>query len=170
MESHPTDGLAAELQQATGILQQALSEACGTEVSSANTGQLLRVEEVLAIAGDAAHKAVTIRRRRKRKAPPAPLLTEELPVTHRAFVDEAGVSWDAFAVYPSAEKTGRARLPEPYQHGWLSFDSGAERRRLSPIPEGWQEAGDDALVRMCERAEPAPRRITPDRPGPQQTQ
>lgn len=169
MESQSTDGLSAELERATGVLQQALSEACGTEVTSADTGQLARMEEVLLLAGEAAHKAVTIRRRNKRPARrSAPPSDEAFPVTHRMFVDSAGVKWDAFAVYPSPETTGRARLPEPYQRGWLSFDSGLERRRLSPIPDGWQEAAEATLAGMCDRAEPAPRRLTPERSSRQQ--
>jgi hypothetical protein len=71
------------------------------------------------------------------------------------------VKWDAFAVYPS---TRGARLPASFQNGWLSFDSGAERRRLSPIPDGWHALPDEALCEACARAEPAPRRL-PRRSG-----
>jgi hypothetical protein len=53
------------------------------------------------------------------------------------------------------------RLPEPYRSGWLAFESAAEKRRLSPIPEGWQSLPDDALRALCGRAEIVPRRVLP---------
>lgn len=171
MESQPSGPLEAELQQATGVLKQALAEACSTRVDGADTGELARVEQVLLLASDAARKAVSIRRRRRRSAGAAPA---GAPIAdgaaahpdsgaHRVFVDASGVTWDAFAVHPSAEGSGRARLPEPYQRGWLSFDSGDERRRLSPIPENWLTAPEYALRELCRRAEPAPRRSSAQR-------
>jgi len=179
MESHGRDaGTGADLQQVTRVLRHALAEACGTELREANTGELARVEEVLTVATQAAHEVVTLRRKAK-TAPPEPerdpmSITAETaraslaaagdPANHRAFTDSAGVAWDAFAVHPSAEPGGRARLPEPYQRGWLSFDSGRERRRLSPIPEGWFAMSDDELRAACARAEPASRRLTPPKP------
>ena len=166
MESQPSRPLEVELQQATGVLKDALAEACGTRVERADTGQLQRVEQVLSLASDAARQAVAIRRRAKRESPRQPPTTG--PDTdaglgtggsHRVFVDAAGVTWDAFAVHPSADTAGKARLPEPYQRGWLSFDSGSERRRLSPIPDGWHSVTDDALEQMCRSAELAPKRV-----------
>ena len=173
MEMQSSGPLEAELQQATGVLKEALAEACGTRVDRADTGQLARVEHVLMLAQDAARKAVTIRERKRRArrsaTPPESAAPADRPQghqdsgAHRMFVDASGISWDAFAVHPSADATGRARLPEPYQRGWLSFDSGAERRRLSPIPPDWLSVPEYALRELCRQAEPAPRRSTPPR-------
>lgn len=38
--------------------------------------------------------------------------------------------------------------------GWLVFESPSERRRLSPIPPGWDACSDAQLERWCERATP----------------
>lgn len=169
MESQPTDGLGAELQEVSGVLRHALAEVCGTEIRQANTAELRRFEEVITVAGEATKQMLDLRRRQKkqkvRAAAPQAVLGESAgdagELAHRTFVDAAGTAWDAFAVYPSPDSAARVRLPGPYQHGWLSFDSGMERRRLSPIPDAWHTATDDALLRMCAEAEPAARRTTP---------
>lgn len=46
-----------------------------------------------------------------------------------------------------------------FLQGWLTFDSGRERRRLAPIPVNWEEAPTAQLRGFCERA--AIVRITP---------
>lgn len=38
--------------------------------------------------------------------------------------------------------------------GWLTFESTAERRRLVPIPERWEEAPESELYELCQRATP----------------
>jgi hypothetical protein len=51
------------------------------------------------------------------------------------------------------------------ESGWLCFEAGPEKRRLTPIPSGWQEAPDDALEGLLERARRVPRRLLePDEP------
>ena len=138
MDSQPNGPKARRLlDDATGTLERALAEACGTEVRTADTAELVRIERVLVEAADAAEKAVSIRRRTRadeRSRASGPPSSAEvpgdvaIPETHRVFEDATGVTWDAFAVHPSADAAGKARLPGPFQHGWLSFDSGAERR------------------------------------------
>ena len=39
------------------------------------------------------------------------------------------------------------------ENGWLTFQSGEEKRRLSPIPPGWATAGDAELRRYLARAD-----------------
>ena len=39
-----------------------------------------------------------------------------------------------------------ARISKKREGGWLTFTTGSERRRLSPIPDGWDSA-DDATLR-----------------------
>ncbi len=59
---------------------------------------------------------------------------------YREFFDDGGV-WIVFGTQPRSGANVRPR----YASGWLSFHRGAERRRLSPIPPGWEAAGDDQL-------------------------
>ncbi|HLM68632.1 MAG TPA: hypothetical protein VK358_13930 [Longimicrobium sp.] len=56
--------------------------------------------------------------------------------------DEDGV-WVVFSTQPRSGANVRPR----YADGWLSFQRGTERRRLAPIPPGWDEAAEDQ-VRM----------------------
>jgi hypothetical protein len=46
----------------------------------------------------------------------------------------------------------RITLAEGYGRGWLTFESLEEKRRLVPIPNGWEEASSTALRAMCEQA------------------
>lgn len=41
--------------------------------------------------------------------------------------------------------------------GWLTFESVSEKRRLVPIPAGWESGNDAALEEWCRRARPVPR-------------
>jgi hypothetical protein len=36
-------------------------------------------------------------------------------------------------------------VPNEYSGGWLCFESEGEKRRLAPIPPGWEEAGPDRM-------------------------
>jgi hypothetical protein len=42
-----------------------------------------------------------------------------------------------------------------YPNGWLTFQSGTVRRRLSPIPVGWASFTEAQLVRLLGVAQPA---------------
>jgi len=59
------------------------------------------------------------------------------------------------------DRIPRVRLGNGLDGGWLAFESSGQRRRLSPIPAGWEEASDVELERMCQRAAAAgaPRRL-----------
>ena len=46
----------------------------------------------------------------------------------------------------------RITLSEGYGRGWLTFESLAEKRRLVPIPSGWDHASNTELRTMCEQA------------------
>ena len=123
--------------------------------SKANTGELIQIEELLAIANESAKKAISVRRRLKRDG----LARHEIDALRtqsesREFVDAAEVKWLAIAVRPTTSKT----LTAPYQGGWLSFDNGTETRRLAPIPNNWTKASEDELRMMCGMAKAATRR------------
>jgi len=99
----------------------------------------------------------------------------------RAFVDSGGNEWRVFDVVPRAgERRGEERrMPEPPTHtfgdrreaerrltvgdfsrlstvheGWLCFERGPDRRRLSPIPGDWNRCPDAVLEDYCRRALP----------------
>jgi hypothetical protein len=101
-------------------------------------------------------------------------------MAYREFVDEHGVAWEAWDVYPmQAERRNRnsawraqeerrrrdggprAQVREEYAQGWLAFQCRGERRRLTPIPEGWDDLDTGELVALCARATPigSPRRL-----------
>ncbi len=46
----------------------------------------------------------------------------------------------------------RITLSAGYGRGWLTFESLAEKRRLVPIPSGWEEASNTALRALCGQA------------------
>ena len=55
---------------------------------------------------------------------------------------------------PAREKREvRIRVPSALQDGWLAFQSGQDRRRLTPIPERWVTLDDAELVRLLARAD-----------------
>ena len=70
----------------------------------------------------------------------------------REFVDGTGVGWRVWHTAP--ERT--AGLADEYRQGWLTFDNGAERRRLVPVPAEWSSLGEDRL-RLLLRAAESPR-------------
>jgi len=39
-----------------------------------------------------------------------------------------------------------------YSDGWLCFESEGEKRRLAPVPNGWDEAGPDRLSTWLQAA------------------
>ena len=67
----------------------------------------------------------------------------------REFVDARGVRWRVWSTVPM---TGG--VVGSFRDGWLTFESGEGRRRLAPIPLGWEDAAAAELSRFCERAEP----------------
>jgi hypothetical protein len=163
VEPGPTGPLIPELRDAEITLEHALTEACASPpASAADTGELIHVEEMLQVASEAAKRAISIRRRRRaeksRRTATSAMGDAEARASaahaHRAFVDVRGVWWDVFAVYPEA-RGSVSQLKGTWQQGWLCFDSGAEKRRLSPIPDEWQRLADDELLRLLERADVA---------------
>lgn len=175
-----------QLQQAQENLELALREACAMNVKKANTIELIHIDELLAIAGDSAKQVISVRRRMRRdagmkgsaaKSTSAKTLSAKERASKvtaaavdaewaaqtpnsRVFEDAKHVRWTTIAVRPSKSATDRARLPGPFQTGWLSFDSGSVTRRLSPIPDGWHLLSDEELRKLCERAETANRRAS----------
>jgi hypothetical protein len=77
----------------------------------------------------------------------------------REFKDKQGTEWLVWDVYPNGN-VGEHRISDPgaaFPHrelaqGWLCFESQAEKRRLAPIPESWEEFSADQLDELCARA------------------
>jgi hypothetical protein len=46
----------------------------------------------------------------------------------------------------------RITLAEGYGRGWLTFESLSEKRRLIPIPSGWEEMSNGELRMLCQKA------------------
>lgn len=84
----------------------------------------------------------------------------------REFTDSTGRRWRVWDIRP-AQMHAATRAEDHLQSvidGWLAFEpaTGGEKRRLSPVPSGWEVATDAELEAMLERADPA--RVEP--PGP----
>lgn len=99
-------------------------------------------------------------------------------MTRRAFIDVAGVEWQVWEVYPRLIERrlmrerrgewrgtderrhvpiGRPTLPRQILGGWLAFQCRSERRRLMPVPEGWDDASDRELQEFLSRSTAASR-------------
>ena len=83
----------------------------------------------------------------------------------REFIDPAGVSWTVWKVVPGEMSTKFRRvsgITEERRTPWLVFQSAqGEKRRLSAVPDGWEECDEQALVGFVMRAvrvPPAPAR------------
>lgn len=71
----------------------------------------------------------------------------------RIFRDYFGREWEVCAQADDPTDEAARQLPNPaLTLGSLSFDSGQEQRRLTPLPPGWYVAPDELLSRWCEKA------------------
>ena len=90
---------------------------------------------------------------------------------HRTFLDDDARLWNAWDVIPAwgerrtAERRERRRyrglriaLPPRLAHGWVAFEHADERRRVAPIPEGWDQLPEGALRDLWLQAEHLPPR------------
>ena len=81
----------------------------------------------------------------------------------RTFTDSAGLTWEVFEVHRASKKAGA--VSPGLEQGWLAFASGENKRRLAPIPAGWEASTDAELEALCESARHAPTPRYPlDRP------
>lgn len=78
----------------------------------------------------------------------------------RGFTDSTGVEWRVWEVFPmnagqTFSKTSRQSLiSTPFADGWLCFESPIEKRRLAPIPAGWEFNDLTSLEELCRLAAP----------------
>lgn len=104
-------------------------------------------------------------------------------MAHREFFDAGGTQWTVWDVHPTAAMSvlgaaapvgdvaarsggrgdqGVTRAAIEYVEaalaaGWLCFESTSEKRRLAPIPSGWETLPLDSLTFLCGRAVPVVR-------------
>lgn len=106
-------------------------------------------------------------------------------MAHREFLDAGGTQWIVWDVHPTAATSmlgasspmpvaeGAARsggrgdqgvtraaidyVEAALAAGWLCFESTSEKRRLAPIPSGWETLPTDSLTSLCGRAAPVVR-------------
>ena len=79
----------------------------------------------------------------------------------RNFTDSQGHTWRVWTVIPQYA-TGRdeEQMTPGLQGGWLCFENSGEKRRLSPIPADWENAGSDALEQYLAQALAVQQRVT----------
>jgi len=78
----------------------------------------------------------------------------------REFKDQKGVEWLVWDVYPSSGSAADSRVSDsgnafPHRElneGWLCFESAAEKRRVAPIPPGWEMWEPERLETLCSGA------------------
>ena len=78
----------------------------------------------------------------------------------RGFTDSTGVEWRVWEVFPapntestSTEALSRTSLKDTaFANGWLCFESPAEKRRLAPIPPGWEFREPPSLEKLRDQA------------------
>ena len=76
----------------------------------------------------------------------------------RQIRDDAGIEWMVYEVNPAAGVWRSIEsLPEGYRNGWLCFESPTEKRRLTPLPQGWQDLPIDQLAILLGSASLVPR-------------
>jgi hypothetical protein len=92
----------------------------------------------------------------------------------RGFTDSTGVEWRVWEVFPNkgsdksnAELSRSSLKGTAFANGWLCFESSEEKRRLAPIPAGWEFREIKILEELRNSATPvAPlRRVAGRTPG-----
>lgn len=101
----------------------------------------------------------------------------------RDFIDSDGTPWTAWDIPPvrafhpqrvgserrvastaghtperrQGEDRRKRHVPPQLLHGWVCFESDAEKRRLVPPPADWATASDAELEEYCREARPQPK-------------
>ena len=69
-------------------------------------------------------------------------------------------SGDDRRVDEKARGLARATIAPEFTYGWLCFETAGEKRRLAPVPEGWDRADDETIEQWCCTAKAVARRKT----------
>lgn len=82
----------------------------------------------------------------------------------RGFIDSTGVEWRVWEVLPSKAERGihastmSSLKATAFADGWLCFESPEEKRRLAPIPQGWESRDSRQLEQLCAQGTVVPLR------------
>ena len=83
-------------------------------------------------------------------------------MNERRFRDAEGVEWRVHVIV-QAPKVGPLYPAHSAQFrpatAWLAFDSNLERRRLSPVPKGWEDVDAEQLQQLLRTATLITRRL-----------
>lgn len=83
----------------------------------------------------------------------------------RTFVSHDGTEWNVWNVVPTLVHNDRkVSLSTGMTQGWLCFESRGVKRRIVPIPAGWEEWSDAELDTALARSQAVERRLPPDLP------
>ena len=67
-------------------------------------------------------------------------------MSQREITDQKGRVWLVWDVIPSVV------VKEELREGWLTFETGREKRRLTPFPQGWENLSDAELLDLLDNA------------------
>lgn len=89
-------------------------------------------------------------------------------MSYRVVTDRTGAAWQVWTVHPTRRGASSAFTVAPeYTTGWLAFerlDDGAdpsarEKRRLAPVPNGWEQSSEADVLRLLASATPVATRL-----------
>jgi hypothetical protein len=133
---------------------------------------------------DGTHKGRSAEKRAQQTASVNREQQPEVLVPYRLFVDSTGSEWQVWDIVPRLSErrnsefsdrrvevkaipfadrrqnsrrltqVRRAVLRGSYALGWLCFDNGKEKRRLSPIPGDWTTCSDELLEAYARHGQP----------------
>ena len=77
----------------------------------------------------------------------------------REFRDSSGIEWKVWDTTPDRMQASPAsdRGLGDLRGGWITFSSILGRRRLAPVPAGWETLATVELERLCDQAVPTRR-------------
>jgi hypothetical protein len=75
-------------------------------------------------------------------------------MAYAEFSDREGKSWRVWHTRPRLADV-LSRLPLEWKEGWLTFECDGDKRRLAPVPAGWEDFSSARLDLLRRMAEPA---------------
>jgi hypothetical protein len=150
----------SSLKEAERELKTRLEEACAvtTPVSEESTAELIRLEEALSGAAEAAKETVSLRQQISGGTSRVDEVAREPGSSLREFTDSTGVTWRVWEVIPGQSRS--ATFTADFVAGWLCFEraDGTVTRRLPHHPPGWRSYSAAQLERLLADARVAKRR------------
>lgn len=77
-------------------------------------------------------------------------------MAYAEFSDREGKQWRVWYTRPRLAEV-LSSLPPDWKDGWLTFESDGDKRRLAPVPRGWEDFSPARLDLLRRMAEPAPK-------------